>query len=79
MASTPQRQHFLLQCILVMPSKSTHHVVAQALASLGQLCLSCAQVSAGTGEPPGSSRAFSPFQRTSVPSLEFIYLLLSLK
>lgn len=59
MASTPQRQHFLLQCILVMPSKSTHHVVAQALASLGQLCLSCAQVSAGTGEPPGSSRAFS--------------------
>lgn len=55
MASTPPSQLFLLQCILVMPGRSAHCVVAQALASLGQLCLCCAQVLAGTGEHPGSA------------------------
>lgn len=60
MASTPQSQHFVLQCIIMMPGRSAHHVVAQALASLGQLCLSCAQVLAGTGELPDSACAQSP-------------------
>lgn len=42
-------QHFLLQCTLMMPGRSAHYVVAQALASLGQLYLCCDHVSARTG------------------------------